>query len=108
MAARQCCGKRIGRCGARRLGRAGERVVDATECDRIERADPHAAFACRPFGKQVQSAIQRRNEAVDPGDDAVQHRLDAADQPVCRLEGEVADGGGEPSPDRLHRVERAL
>ena len=47
------------------------------------------------FGKQVQRAIQRRDEAVDPGDDAVQHRLDAADQPVRRLEGEVADGAGE-------------
>ena len=46
------------------------------------------------------------DEAVDARDDTVQHRLDAGDQPVGRLESEVADGAGQAAPDRHRRVLR--
>jgi len=46
---------------------------------------------------QLQASIC---EGVDAGDHAIQHRLDAGDQPVGSLESKVADGGGQTAPDR--------
>jgi hypothetical protein len=53
-------------------------------------------------------AQSARDEGVDPGDDAIQHRLDARDQTICGLKGEVANGSGQRGPDRLDRIEGPL
>ncbi|VDS10809.1 hypothetical protein PARHAE_04028 [Paracoccus haematequi] len=96
-------GKRIGRRGAGRCSGPLERVVDPAQVHRIERADPHAAFAGRPFRQQGERGVQGLDEAVDAGDDAVQHRLHPADQPVRGLVGEITDGARQAAPDR-HRA----
>ena len=56
-------------------------------------------------GKQVQRSVQPVDEIVYPGDDAVQHRLNPANQTVCGLESEIpnrswATGSRSPSPHR--------
>ena len=48
--------------------------------------------------------LDAADEAVDARDHAVQHRLDAVDQAVGRLERQIADGGGQQAPDRLDRL----
>ncbi|VDS09292.1 hypothetical protein PARHAE_02490 [Paracoccus haematequi] len=100
--------KRVCRCRTSRRCRALEGVVDPAQVDRIERADPHPAFTCRPFGQQGQRGVQRLDKAVDAGDDTVQHRLDPADQPVRGLVGEIADGARQAAPDRHRAVIGAL
>lgn len=88
--------------------RALEGIADAPQFHRVEDADAHASFACRPFRQQRKGRVQRFDEAIDPRDDAVQHRLDAGDQPVRGLKCEVADGPGQTAPDRHRGVIGAL
>ena len=62
-----------------------------------------------PFGpERFQPLVDAADEAVDARDHAVQHRLDAVDQAVRRLERQIADGRGQQTPDRLDRLIGAI
>eukprot|EP01035_Chromulina_nebulosa_P029538 gene29538-39156_t len=76
-----------------------ERVADPRQFYWIKRANPNSAFADRPVWQQVQRGVQPVDEVVDAGDDTIQHRLDARDQPVRGLKGEVTDGARQTAPD---------
>ncbi len=100
--------ERIGCSGTGGCCCPGKRIVDPAQSDRIERADLDPALAHGPVGKHVERRVQAGNEGVDPRDDAIQHRLDPADQPIRCLEREIADSGGQGGPDRLHGIKCPL
>ena len=58
--------------------------------------------------KCFKPGVHTADEAIDPGDDAIEHCLDAFDQAVCRLKREIAYGGRQKPPDSLDRLERPL
>jgi hypothetical protein len=78
--------------------RALEAVLDLAEVEVGHQRDA----PLRP--ERFEPLVDASDEAVDARDHAVQHRLDAVDQAVRGLERQIADGGGQQSPDRLDRL----
>ena len=75
-----------------------ETVLDLAEVEVRHQRDA----ALRP--QRFQPLVDAANKAIDARDHAVQHRLDAVDEAVGRLERQIADGGGQQTPDRLDRL----